>query len=689
MNSLIGLVWRNLWAHSLRSTLTALAITLGVAMVLAASIVGQAAGQSEAELSREEGMGNVMLIQAGLAMAGLVLLFAAGFVILNAFAMSVTQRSGEIGALRALGMTRRQTAGLVLAEAGLLSLLGTAAGLLLGIGLACGVIAAMGSLNNVALSVPWWGLAASVAMGVGVTLAAALLPARRAGRVAPIVAVRAQSIAGHGWYVRSGGRVGSVLLAVLLTGLAVFGLLFRPNIAVAVPTMLLGQVILLGGAVLVLPGLIAPLARLCRPVLTCWLGAAGRLAVDNLRRNTLRAALTAGALAAGLTLIVGTSGLATAGLKGAIRRIRMASRDDAFITADLGQIVAGQEMTVENMFEFLTNQDLDFDLRPVIEALQPLVDAQRIELTRYAFQVVPAALSTIPGAPGLFVDPEPYFRRSGFEFFDGDVETARAWMLRGRAMLIAPIVAERLGTGVGDEVLLPTSRGEVAFTVAGIGGGGMMMSMLPYTDGEAYFGIVKSSFLGVAVLDHERVEATLAEIETIVAAFPGLAVLDYAESLEPVVDMIDQLELLLDGLLFLGVVVAALGVVNTMVINVAERKREIALLRAVGATRRQVRQAVVAEAAALGLLAALVAAGLGLLMLGVYGVLILPGGTRSVGVPADWETIRLTMVAGLRDWAVAALVALVFGPLVAGAAAYWPARQAARLSVIEAARDDR
>jgi putative ABC transport system permease protein len=136
------------------------------------------------------------------------------------------------------------------------------------------------------------------------------------------------------------------------------------------------------------------------------------------------------------------------------------------------------------------------------------------------------------------------------------------------------------------------------------------------------------------------------------------------------------------------VIVAAFGVVNTMVINVAERRSEIGLLRAVGATQQQVGRSVVAEAALVGLLAAVVASTLGLLMRLTYGVLILPNGTASVGVRADWETIRPTLGAGLRDWSLAAVVSLFFGPLVAALAAYLPVKQATVIDVIQVIRSE-
>jgi putative ABC transport system permease protein len=640
-------------------------------------------------------MGNVLFVQVGLAVVGVIILFAAGFVILNAFAMSVTGRTREIGALRALGMSRRQVLIVVLVEAGLLGLVGTFVGIGTGLALAWGVMYGVGTLStqDMPFLVPGWGLFLSATMGLGVTLVSALQPARRASRISPIAAARAVTSASGGWYVRPGGagRVGALVLGLLLPVLVAYGLLARPNIDWALPVMMLGQGALLVATVLLLPALIDPVVKLCRPFLVRWLGTAGRLAVDNLGRNRLRTVLTAGALTAGLTIIVAVSSLLTAGLKGAVGRLRSGAQEDGFVTADLAALVESEQLTFGNFFEFITSDDLGFDLNPVVAALTPLVQDGLIRVERYRFQVVPPELSAVPGAPGLFVDPEVYLEIGSFDLFEGDPATALAWMRRGRAMLTTPIVAERLGVQVGDEVPVQTSEGQVSFRVAGIGGGSFLMTVLPYADGEAYFSVSKPSFLGIIVADEHaaRKEAVLARVREAIQPFPEVTLLDYDQSLDPVLHTVDRLAVLLDGLVLLAVVVAALGVVNTTVINVSERQREIALLRAVGAAQRQVRQTVVAEAATLGLLAAFIAGGLGLLMLLTWGIIVLPGGTASVGVRADWETIRLTMGAGLRDWAVATIVSLLFGPLVAGMAAYYPARRAAAIDVAEAARSER
>ena len=135
------------------------------------------------------------------------------------------------------------------------------------------------------------------------------------------------------------------------------------------------------------------------------LGIAGRLAADNLGRNCTRAALTAGALAAGLTVMVAGSGLMTAGLKGGITRISAAVREDAFVAGDLEAMVATRQMTVDNFLQFIATDQAGYDLNAVLDALQPLVSGGRLSVTRYRFLPIPSELSAIPGAPGLFVDP--------------------------------------------------------------------------------------------------------------------------------------------------------------------------------------------------------------------------------------------------------------------------------------------
>ncbi|HUX75530.1 MAG TPA: FtsX-like permease family protein [Anaerolineae bacterium] len=631
-----------------------------------------------------------VLVQGGLVMAGAIILFAAGFVIMNAFAMSVTARIHEIGALRALGMTRRQVRRQVLSEAGLLGLGGAVLGIPTGVGLAWGVIRVLGTLDDVALGVPWWGASLSLLLGLGVTLVGALRPAQHASRVSPLVAVRIQRATGDpGWYVRHGGRVGGILLLILLPAVTAIVLIWHPDFIVSFAIIGIAQVGLLLSTTLLLPSLINPVVALARPFLVRWLGTAGRLAADNLGRNKLRAVLTAGALTAALTTIIATSGLMTATFKGGLGTYFSFFNEDGMLMPDIAALFASGELSVENSYEKLTTGAV---LDPaLVQAVESLTESGLFEVERIGFAPIPPELGPLPGSPGVFVEPEIFLRLGNFDFFEGDAETALEWMKRGRAVLLVPITAEKLGVGVGDTILVDTLQGEIEFTVAGIGGIGYNFTAFSYADGEAFFGLVGPSWLGIVVSEGEDVDAAIAQVQSAIEPFEGVSVGKMTpEALEATwFKIFDQVQMLLNALLLLAVIVAALGVVNTVVINVAERRREIALMRAVGATQRQVRQSVAAEAATLGLMAALVATALGLITLSLVTVVLSSGGAESVGFRVSWELAASVLPPALRDLSTAAALSLVFGPLVAALAAQYPARQAAALDVVEATRSER
>lgn len=682
-----SLAWRALSRHRLRSLLTGLAISLGVGTVLAGAIVGQAAGRQAGQMSAQGVMANTVLMQAGLLGAGGLLLFAACFIILNALSMSLAQRMHEIGILRAVGMTHRQARRMVLAEAWLLGLAGAAGGIALGLALAWGVMRAMGTLQDVPFEVPWWGLVLSPLLGLAVTTAGALQPARQAGRVAPMAAIRPLETLATGWYMQRGKRLGAALLVLALAAVAL-GPITRPSIWAAQAAVMAGQAALLAAGVLILPAAIDRLAAACRPFMARRLGVEGRLAAGNVERNRLRATLTTGAMTAGLVAIVATSGLMTAGLKGGLRRFGAMLHEDLFVVHNLPLLVASGELSVENFYQFIAAEGDRFELNPVVDALQPLVKAGVIQIERHRFVPVPAILAPVPGSPAIAVDPQTFLQIGNYDFYEGDAQTALAWMERGPAVLLQPIVAERLRVRVGDAVAVQTRQGIVDFTVAGIGGSGWNMPVVTYDVAVAYLGATGPTHIGIVAQDRAGVEAALDQVRQAISPFAGQGVIayHYDNPFDPLAAMVGRMERLIDGLLSLAVVIAALGVVNATAANVAERRREIGLLRAVGATRRQVRRSVVAEAALLGLIAAIIAGGLGALMLLVWLALTLPNGTASVGVRPDWTTVQMVALAAGRDLALAWAAALIGGPLAAGLAAYLPARAAAAMNVVEATR---
>ena len=261
-------------------------------------------------------------------------------------------------------------------------------------------------------------------------------------------------------------------------------------------------------------------------------------------------------------------------------------------------------------------------------------------------------------------------------------------MERGPAVLLQPVVAERLGVKVGDAIPVQTRQGIVDFTVAGIGGSGWNMTVVPYDDAAAYLGATGPTHIGIVAQDRAGVEAAMEQVRQAIAPFApsGVIAYHYDNFFDPLASMVGRLERLIDGLLLLAVAIAALGVVNATVVNVAERRREIGLLRAVGATRGQVRRAVVAEAALLGLMAAIIAGGLGRADAVRVGSAD-PAQRDGVGRrPPRLDDDPDGGAGGRARPGLAWAVALIGGPLVAGMAAYLPARAAAALNVVEATR---
>lgn len=630
---------------------------------------------------------NVLILQGALAIVGMIILAAAAFVIMNAFAMSVTARSQEIGALRALGMTRRQIMRQVLAEAGALGVGGVLLGVPGGIGLAWLVMTLRQSLGGNELTIPIWGIVLSITLGLLTTLLGALQPAWKASRISPLAAMSRQSTddeQGH-WYIHHGGRIGVIGLIVLLVGAAGTAFIWRPDFIAA--TALLGGVVLglIIVTILLLPAALTTTAQWTRPFLTRYLGTAGRLAADNLTRNKFRTALTAAALTIGFIAIIGSNAILTASLKSGLEGYGSLFNEDGAIIPDIPALMASGELSLENSLTFLTTAA---NLPP--ELVTAVTQLDGIQTVRYGFTAVPNELATLTGAPGVFIDPDIFIPLGNFDFFEGDPDSALVMMHDGPAVLLIPITAERLGVSVGDTLPVQTPQGEVVFTVAGIGGTSTNFTVFNYADGEAYFGLTGPSWLGLSVRDGYDVNAELTHVIDLVAAYDKLTVFDMRDAgVGGLVSLVDEVQTLLNALLTLVVIVAALGVVNTMVINVSERRREIGLLRAVGATQRQVRLAVITEAAVLGLIAALIATLFALAELGFFVIALTPNGTESVGIRTGWDTAAISLLPALRDLGLAALFSFVFGPLVAGAAAYFPARQAAAVNVVEATRSER
>jgi putative ABC transport system permease protein len=284
------------------------------------------------------------------------------------------------------------------------------------------------------------------------------------------------------------------------------------------------------------------------------------------------------------------------------------------------------------------------------------------------------ALQVFPGQPTLLLDIEGYAQMGGFRFQVGDWPSALDAFRRGPAVLLTPVVARRLNVGLGDRMRLDTLHGPVDFSVAGIGDNEFTTCVLNLADGTAYFGANEVNAVEVQVRPGADVEAVRRALLDAVQTHGG-TLLSLGQVLGQLRGVFRRTRLAIGLLIGVTGLVAGLGVVNAMLASVAERRREIGLLRAVGATRPQVSRLILAEAAMLGMTAALIGTALGwavtlLFMAVARAYLGLTGGASSL---VAWLPLLVASAAGLALW-----------PLLAMLGGLSPALHAAKLPVIRA-----
>jgi len=675
------LAFRSLTQQKLRAFLSALAVALGAAMMVAADVISGAILDvfSSPDL-HTTGAGLFGLLKPILTLLGGAVAAAAGFLVFNAFLMAVTQRRREFGALRAVGMTRRQVLLLVLFEALLVGGAGTLAGLLTGPLLGQGalyVLKAVGGPMFSAFGAQTVSLGAvllAAVVSLGVALLAALIPAWQATRISPLEALRESESANQrvsksakhsrftGERTRSRHALRTVLAVVLLIALVAWLTLSPPGHWVQPPldVHLTGGVLalwLLGWALL-LPDLIAAMSRAVRGPLTRLWGATGRLIADNLARGRLRVTLTVATLALGLMLIAGMSGF-------------IAFMFDELFRPTF-QRTLDQEMFVVATFDPSTGVAGYADMKSL--ALPAgLVDDLRASLNDRA-QATSWRFTLAPELEFLFKDyfsfvflPEEAWQNQAwvFRFTEGNWEQARRWSEESPCIvLIAPLVAHNNAVALGDTFTVHAPGGEVTCRVAGIGQPYVNSSIIiahdltPFAVGEP-FALVVAPAPGVSR------DALLADVQAVTGRYGALHIFDLNANADMILEVTATLDDTFNAFLLLAIVAAALGVVNTTMMSVTERARELALLRSLGATRRQVKAVVVGEAALMGV----VGGALGLIVgVGIAAILPLTYGGNGFGLPdLDlWGAAAHAAQPALLN----GLIGLLAAPLICAGAAY-------------------
>ena len=603
-------------------------------------------GEAQAAAETDESSENLELVNYFLLAFGAIALFVGSFVIANTLSITIAQRTRELATLRTLGASRRQVLISIVVESLVVGLLASIAGLLLGLGLAQGLNAL---LVGVGIDLPSSGtvfatrtVIVSLLVGVIITLLASIRPAVRATRVPPIAAVRDGAVLPPSRLERHGPATALLVLALavaaLLLGTVAGGLATGSRLLLCG----VGAILLFVGIALVAPRVVKPLASVLGWPATRIGGFAGRLARANSTRNPSRTASTAAALMIGLTLVTFVAILGQ-GLRGTF----VDSVDELF--------VADYALTAESGFA----------------ALPP--EIEQAAAATPGVQLVSAVRSGSAKLGAEDVDVSAVDRRIGdamqIDWHRGS--DAVAAQLGRDGAFVTHDWAQEHDLSVGSPLQIATPTGKtLRLTVRGIwrepkGGspfGELAISHAAFADG---FPRPRNDLTFVN-MDGGVSAASSAALERGLDGFPHAKVQTGEEFKDAQVAQFAQMLNVLYVLLALSVIVSLFGIVNTLVLTVFERTRELGMLRAVGMSRRQVRRMIRHES----IITALLGATLGILA----GVLLAALVSQAL---AD-EGVAFAIPYG-------SLVAFLVAAVIVGLlAAILPARRAARLNVLRA-----
>jgi putative ABC transport system permease protein len=581
-----------------------------------------------------------------LAFAG-ISLFVGAFIIFNTFSITVAQRIREFALLRTLGASRGQVMKSVLTEGLVLGLLGSLVGLGLGVLTAIGLRALF---KAVGVDLPSSGtvietrtIVVSIVVGVLVTILSTLMPALRATRVVPVVALREGAVTNP-----HGPSRKLTALAVVLTAAGVvlmcLGLFSADEESTALSLMGGGAVATFLGVALLSPFLVRPLASAIGRPMERVAGITGRLARGNTTRLPGRTASTAAALMIGVALVTFAS-IFAAGARETINRAV-----DQNLTA---QLVVQSD---DGWTGFPANAVQELSRAPQVESASPIRFSQ-------------AEVRGVGGESSVTgIDPRTFTGLYQLELKEGD-QAAVSGLAGGRTAMIGKGFAESNDLGVGDVLGMRTANNRrIELRVAGIydDKGGLLGDMaLDNRLLERDFGERKDAFGLVRLREGEDAAAVERRLSALLdRTFPAVEVLTAEQFKDQQSGQVNQLLGLIFALMSLAIIVAFFGIVNTLVLSISERTRELGMLRAIGTSRRQVRRMVRLEAVITSLIGALIGAGLGV-VLAVLFTRPLDDFVLSIPVPTLAVLLVLAAVAGV-------------------IAAVLPARRASRLDVLEA-----
>ena len=590
---------------------------------------------SEAQDQISTGLG---FLRTAFLVFAFVALFVGAFIIFNTFAIIVAQRTRELALFRALGASGRQVMTSVMVEAVVIGLVSSALGVLLGIGIA---ILLKGALNATGFDIPASGtvilartIIVSIIVGTVVTVIAALVPARRAARVAPIEALReAQDRPGRSLRFRivSGG----VVLALGVVPLA-YGLFGSPSNGLQLVG--LGVALTFVGVAMLTPLIARPVAAgIGLPIRHT--GVPGKLGGENSMRNPRRTAATASALMVGLGLVVFVA---------------------VFGASAKASTTAILERTLKADF-ILTSPTFSGFSTSAAEDLRGVPGVETVSQVRQGEVKIEGGTAFITG-----LDPGTFPVVSEVGIVQGGLED----LANPNSIAVFDDTANENGWSVGDTIPVEfPATGNVNLTVVALYSENGLIG--DYAVSLQTYDVNVAQQLDVFVLikaeDGADIPAVRSDLDEALAPYPNIEVQDQAEFRDKYATFLNQVLNLVTALLLFAVIIALFGVMNTLYLSIYERTRELGLLRAVGLTRRQTRSMVRWEAVIVSVMGALFGVVIGIAFGWALQQALEPEGFSELGIPGGQLVIYVVF---------AAVLGVVF--------AIFPARRAARLNVLEA-----
>lgn len=583
--------------------------------------------------------------QNGLHMAIAFAVIIAMFIIYNTFQMAVGERRKQLGILRAIGATPSQIQWMILRESIWISLAGCVAGCFLGVYGAGWLNQATASLLRVELpgiSIQWWPFAVAITVGVSVSLLGALIPARNAATVQPMEAIRAVP-------PTSEHALTKYTTPIAFLTLPVGGvLIYLATCGIALGLDVVGVVLILLGCVLMIPRLLGPACRILANWMEPWLGVSTNLAYKQLLRHVGRTSMTVGVLFIALATSIGMAGNVLDNVGNVKAWYSRTIIGDYFVRASLPNFASG------------TAADLPDEVEQRVAKLEGVESVEGMRFASVQSQDEPLMLVV------------RNFHGQPTQFFDLSHGTeAQAWQgLSNHQVVIGSVLARRRNLSIGDTLTIQTDEGPSSIPIAAIANDYMGGGLTVYMDRE-----MAHELLGIDGLDgliikakagfHKKTEASLQEL----CQSEGLILQSYADLVNMIDGMVNSVVASLWMLLALGCTIAAMGLVNTLTMNILEQTREIGMLRVVAMTRSQVRRMICTQAMMLGILGIVPGVFVGIFVQYTIGL------SSNIVLGHDvLFTFRPVLFIG----------AMVIGLLLVLIASWFPAERAARLKLAAA-----